>query len=138
MKGALASTLDSLKALRDNKISLPGKLTWVLLSNGEHGDQNGAQALANRGILKNLGGDMILYTESTGNNIIRSFKGRIFFEVKVKGRSVHVSVPEKGINAIEKWAGSSKLSRPIGSLPRHIPSSDPAPSHFPPFRAARR
>ncbi len=102
MKGALASTLGAFKALREGKISLPGKLTWVLLSDGEHGDQNGAQALTDRGILKNLGGDMILYTESTGNNIIRSFKGRIFFEVKVKGRSVHVSVPEKGINAIEK------------------------------------
>jgi succinyl-diaminopimelate desuccinylase len=102
MKGALASTLGAFKALRDNKIALPGKLTWVLLSDGEHGDQNGAQTLTDRGILKELGGDMILYTESTGNNIIRSFKGRIFFEVKVKGRSVHVSVPEKGINAIEK------------------------------------
>ena len=30
---------------------------------------------------------MVLYTESTGNNIIRSFKGRIFFEVKVRGRT---------------------------------------------------
>lgn len=104
MKGALASTLGAFKALRENNVPIPGKLTWVLLSDGEHGDQNGAQALADRGILKNLGGDMILYTESTGNNIIRSFKGRVFFEVKVRGRSVHVSVPEKGINAIEKMA----------------------------------
>jgi len=104
MKGALASTLGAFKALRDNQISLPGTLTWVLLSDGEHGDQHGAQALADRGILKNLGGDMVLYTESTSNNIIRSFKGRVFFEIKVRGRSVHVSVPEKGINAIEKMA----------------------------------
>jgi len=104
MKGALASTLGAFKAFRDNKISLPGKLTWVLVSDGEHGDQNGAQALSNKGILKDLGGDMVLYTESTSNNIIRTFKGRIFFEVKVRGRSVHVSVPEKGINAIEKMA----------------------------------
>lgn len=104
MKGALASTLGALKAIRDNKLSLKGKLTWVLVSDGEHGDQNGAQSLADRGILKDLNGDMVLYTESTGNNVIRSFKGRVFFEVKVRGRSVHVSVPEKGINAIEKMA----------------------------------
>lgn len=104
MKGALASTLGAFKALHDNKIRLPGKLTWVLVSDGEHGDQYGAQALADKGILKDLGGDMVLYTESTSNNVIRSFKGRIFFEIKVRGRSVHVSVPEKGINAIEKMA----------------------------------
>ena len=104
MKGALASTLGAFKALHDNKISLPGKLTWVLMSDGEHGDQHGGQTLSDKGILKDLGGDMILYTESTSNNIIRSFKGRIFFEVKVRGRSVHVSVPDKGINAIEKMA----------------------------------
>jgi succinyl-diaminopimelate desuccinylase len=104
MKGALASTLGAFKALRDNNIPLVGKLTWVLLSDGEHGDQNGAQALADRGILRDIGGDMVLYTESTSNNVIRSFKGRVFFEVKVRGRSVHVSVPEKGINAIEKMA----------------------------------
>jgi succinyl-diaminopimelate desuccinylase len=104
MKGALASTLGAFKALREGGIKIPGKLTWVLLSDGEHGDQNGAATLAERGILKDIGGDMILYTESTSNNIIRSFKGRIFFEVKVRGRSVHVSVPDKGINAIEKMA----------------------------------
>jgi succinyl-diaminopimelate desuccinylase len=104
MKGALASTLGAFKAIRDDKIKIPGTLTWVLLSDGEHGDQNGAAALAERGILKNIGGDMVLYTESTSNNIIRSFKGRIFFEVKVRGHSVHVSVPDKGINAIEKMA----------------------------------
>lgn len=119
MKGALASTLGALKALRDNKIALLGKLTWVLLSDGEHGDQHGAQALADRGILKDLGGDMVLYTESTSNNIIRSFKGRVFFEVKVRGRSVHVSVPEKGINAIEKMAkiiGAFRAER-LGTTP---------------------
>jgi len=104
MKGALASVLGAFKAIRDQRVKIPGTLTWVLLSDGEHGDQNGAAELAGRGILKNIGGDMVLYTESTSNNIIRSFKGRIFFEVKVRGRSVHVSVPEKGINAIEKMA----------------------------------
>ena len=104
MKGALASTLGAFKALRDGGVKIPGELTWVLLSDGEHGDQNGAATLAERGILKEIGGDMVLYTESRSNNIIRSFKGRIFFEVKVRGRSVHVSVPEKGINAIEKMA----------------------------------
>ena len=104
MKGALASTIGALKALKDEKISLNGTLTWVLLSDGEKGDYYGAQSLVNNGVFRELGGDMVLYTESTGNNIIRSFKGRVFFEVKVRGRSVHVSVPEKGVNAIEKMA----------------------------------
>ena len=104
MKGALASTIGAFKAIQEQKIKLPGILTWVLLSDGEHGDFYGAQSLVNNGILKELNGDMVLYTESTSNNVIRSFKGRIFFEIKVRGRSVHVSVPEKGINAIEKLA----------------------------------
>jgi succinyl-diaminopimelate desuccinylase len=104
MKGALASTLGALKALRDNRVPISGKLTWALMPDGEHGDRHGAQALADRGVLRGLGGDMVLHTESTSNNIIRSFKGRIFFEVKVRGRSVHVSVPDRGINAIEKMA----------------------------------
>lgn len=104
MKGALASTIGALKALRDANVRLRGTLTWVLLSDGEKGDCYGAQSLADDGVLKGLGGDMVLYTESTGNNIIRSFKGRVFFEVRTRGRSVHVSVPEKGVNAIEKMA----------------------------------
>ncbi len=104
MKGALASTIGALKALRDENVPLDGALTWVLLSDGEKGDYHGAQALTDNGVLKELGGDMVLYTESTGNNVIRSFKGRVFFEVKARGRSVHVSVPEKGVNAIEKMA----------------------------------
>ena len=67
MKGALASTLGAFKALHDNKVPLAGKLTWVLLSDGEHGDQHGAQALADRGILKDLGGIAeIEYTAAGG------------------------------------------------------------------------
>ncbi len=104
MKGALASTIGAMKALREADTPLKGTLTWVLLSDGEKGDYYGAQSLVENGVLRELGGDMVLYTESTGNNVIRSFKGRVFFEVKVRGRSVHVSVPEKGINAIEKMA----------------------------------
>ena len=121
MKGALASTLGAFKALRDGGVNIPGKLTWVLLSDGEHGDQNGAATLAERGILKEIGGDMVLYTESTSNNIIRSFKGRIFFEVKVRGRSVHVSVPDKGINAIEK------MSRIVETFKADLLGTEPHP-----------
>lgn len=130
MKGALASTLGALKALRDEKIPLKGALTWVLLSDGEKGDRFGAQALADGGVLKALDGDMVLYTESTGNNVIRSFKGRVFFEVRARGRSAHVSVPEKGVNAIEKMARIIGAFRAERIAPEPHPFLGPATLAF--------
>ena len=130
MKGALASTLGALKALRDEKIPLKGALTWVLLSDGEKGDRFGAQSLADGGVLKELGGDMVLYTESTGNNVIRSFKGRVFFEVRARGRSAHVSVPEKGVNAIEKMAAIIGAFRAERIAPEPHPFLGPATLAF--------
>ncbi|MAE06248.1 MAG: hypothetical protein CMH76_07925, partial [Nitrospinae bacterium] len=49
------------------------------------------------------------------------FKGRIFFEVKVRGRSVHVSVPDKGINAIEK------MSRIVETFKADLLGTEPHP-----------
>ncbi len=130
MKGALASTLGALKALRDEKVPLKGALTWVLLSDGEKGDRFGAQSLADGGVLKELAGDMVLYTESTGNNVIRSFKGRVFFEVRARGRSAHVSVPEKGVNAIEKMAAIIGAFRAERIAPEPHPFLGPATLAF--------
>ncbi len=138
MKGALASTLGAFKALREGGVKIPGKLTWVLLSDGEHGDQNGAAALAERGILKDIGGDMVLYTESTSNNIIRSFKGRIFFEVKVRAARCTSACPRRESTPSKRWRASSKPSRQGGWAWRRTPSWGHAPSPSRPSRAARR
>ena len=117
MKGALASTIGALKAIQEQKIKLPGKLTWVLLSDGEHGDFYGAQSLVNNGILKELNGDMVLYTESTSNNIIRSFKGRIFFEIKVAREiSTRKCSRERGLMLSKKWLKLLMHLKPTVSL----------------------
>ena len=85
MKGALASTLGALKALRDEKIALNGTLTWVLLSGRREG-RFLRRAVA--GQQRRFSGNSAATWCSTPNRRATTSsapsRGGVFFEVKVR------------------------------------------------------
>lgn len=98
-KSGLASMLSAAKALIETGVEIPGKVVFLAAADGETGDIWGIKYLEEKGL---IGGDMVIACEPSGFQIIRLFKGRIWFEVSVNGKAVHASVPDQGVNAIIK------------------------------------
>lgn len=101
MKGGVAAVVAAARAIRASGVPFPGTLTIMVVADGESADVHGLMYLNDRGLLR---GDLAIYTESTNLGIIRLFKGRIFCELTIQGKPVHVSVPHQGVNAVEKLA----------------------------------
>ncbi|MFZ5633541.1 MAG: M20 family metallopeptidase [Bacillota bacterium] len=98
-KSGLAAMLAAARALVETGAEIPGRVVFLAAADGETGDIWGIKYLEEKGL---IGGDMVIACEPSGFQIIRLFKGRIWFEVSVKGKAVHASVPEQGVNAIIK------------------------------------
>ena len=62
----------------------------------EEGDSAGAFALLERGIKA----DLCLIPEPSGGSLMMGCRGRVVFDVSVRGASAHGSRPEQGVNAI--------------------------------------
>jgi succinyl-diaminopimelate desuccinylase len=54
--------------------------------------------LGTRALVKELKPDMAIVGEATSNQIARGHRGRLEIIVRIKGRSVHASVPQRGAN----------------------------------------
>ena len=98
-KGGLASMLGAAKALLEEGIDLPGKVVLIGAADGEVGDLLGIKYLEEKGYLQP---GSVIACEPSALQVIRVFKGRVWFQVDVKGKAVHASVPQEGINAINK------------------------------------
>lgn len=72
----------------------------------EEGDSAGAFALLDKGIKA----DICLIPEPSGGTLMMGCRGRVVFEVDVRGASAHGSRPEEGVNAI------SEAARFVGAL----------------------
>jgi succinyl-diaminopimelate desuccinylase len=62
----------------------------------EEGDSAGAFALLDKGIKA----DLCIIPEPSGGTLMMGCRGRVVFEVDVRGASAHGSRPEQGVNAI--------------------------------------
>lgn len=92
MKAALALQVYSLGLLRRSGYSFPGDryLTAVVF------EESGG--LGTRTLVKELRADMAIVGEATSNQLARGHRGRLELIVRVKGRSAHASVPQRGAN----------------------------------------
>lgn len=92
MKAALALQVYSLGLLRRMGYTLPGDcyVTAVVL------EEKGG--LGTRNLVRELKADMAVVGEATSNQIARGHRGRFEIIVRVTGRSVHASVPDRGAN----------------------------------------
>ncbi|MCL4363334.1 M20 family metallo-hydrolase [Candidatus Marsarchaeota archaeon] len=98
-QSAIAS-IYALKALMDSKANLKYNFGLALVADEEVGSTYGVQALMKEEIFKNK--DMVVVPDwgtSDGSGIEIAEKGILWLKVSVKGKQVHASTPELGINA---------------------------------------
>ncbi len=92
MKAALALQVYSLGLLRQAGYVFPGDCYVTAVVFEETG------GLGTRALVKELKADMAVVGEATSNQIARGHRGRLEIIVRVKGRSAHASVPQRGVN----------------------------------------
>jgi len=97
MKGALASMIHGAKALNESGVALDGELVLVAVVQEEPCEGLAiGHVIAQEGIQP----DWVLIGEATNLQLSRGQRGRITFEIDIRGRSCHASTPGLGINAI--------------------------------------
>lgn len=99
-KSGVASAIGAVKAIVESGIKFGGKIIIILVTATESGSPGGIVSMKQQNILPKADGAIL--ADGSDLKIIRSFKGMEKFEFVVQGKSVHVSTPELGINAIEK------------------------------------
>lgn len=102
MKGSLTAMMIALKTLVESDINLKGD---VLLSAvvGEEYDNVGTKKLISEYRFSKLP-DAVIVGEPTSLQLAIKHKGFANIELETEGKAAHGSVPEKGIDAIEKMA----------------------------------
>ena len=100
-KGPLAAMLAALaNAVRQKEFREGDLDVYFCALMGEESGNHGAKALAASGFHV----DFAVAGEPTEGRIVYTHKGALWCKVVTRGRSVHGSMPEKGINAIGKMA----------------------------------
>lgn len=99
-KAPLAAMMTAFTKLALQEVS--GTLVLVAAAEEEVGGQLGTKWLVDAGHLSQA--DLIVVGEQTHNRIALAHKGVLRASVTVRGRSVHATNPERGINAITAMA----------------------------------
>ncbi len=98
-KGTLAGMLLAAKAVAASRDRLRGRVVLWVVADGEVGDREGLKYLAEAGHLR---GGMVVACEPSQLKILRTFKGRLWITLEVRGRTAHALAPGETINAIDK------------------------------------
>jgi acetylornithine deacetylase/succinyl-diaminopimelate desuccinylase-like protein len=100
-KGSLAAMLAALaNAVRQREFREGDLDVYFCALMGEESGNHGAKALAESGFRV----DFAVAGEPTEGRIVYTHKGALWCKVVTRGRSVHGSLPEKGVSAIGKMA----------------------------------
>jgi acetylornithine deacetylase len=119
MKAALSAYLGVVKALRDTGTRLNGNLIVCGIVDEEY-QMLGSKAIGQSDRMADQG----IIGEPTNLKICPSNKGRVSTKIVTRGRAAHSSVPEKGINAIDKMA---KVIRAFGDYNQELLGRPPHP-----------
>jgi succinyl-diaminopimelate desuccinylase len=101
MKGGLVAMLFAVRALMGLKIELRGRVELVFVPDEETGGEFGTNLLARIGWI-GRGGIGMLTAEPTGGVIWNASRGAISMRVRLRGKSAHVGLSFRGVNAFEK------------------------------------
>ena len=101
MKGGIVAMLYAIRALREYRCELAGKIVLTLVPDEETGGAQGSAFLANRGRLGQNGIGM-LTAEPTSGVVWNANRGAITLRVTVFGKSAHVGLQHLGENAFER------------------------------------
>ena len=118
MKSGLAAMIYAMAALRDIGQPLEGKIGLVLVPDEETGGAGGSRYLAESGTLGNDGIGMFT-PEPTGAVIWNACRGAISLRVTVRGKSAHVGMHYRGVNAFER---AMEVAQAFAALGRRVAS----------------
>jgi acetylornithine deacetylase/succinyl-diaminopimelate desuccinylase-like protein len=102
-KGTMAAMLWALKSVDLSKLSVAVGFAGLA---DEEFEQLGAQACAERHMA-----DFAIVGEPTSLNVVYTHKGTAWIEIETHGKSVHASLPELGINAIDRMTSTLQFLR---------------------------
>jgi acetylornithine deacetylase/succinyl-diaminopimelate desuccinylase family protein len=102
MKGPIAAIMIAIRTLAESRVDMKGCVSLSTVV-GEEFDNVGANKLVTDKQLAKLTQALIV-AEPTALQLAIKHKGFANLEVEVEGKAAHGSVPEKGIDAIEKAA----------------------------------
>jgi acetylornithine deacetylase/succinyl-diaminopimelate desuccinylase-like protein len=100
-KGSMAAMLWALKSVDLSKLDVA--VGFAALADEEF-EQLGAQACAAREMA-----DFAIVGEPTNLDVVFTHKGTAWLEIETRGRSVHASMPEIGLNAIDRMTDTLKI-----------------------------
>jgi succinyl-diaminopimelate desuccinylase len=106
MKGGLAAMVMALDVIKSMNIELYGNLVFTAVVSEELGTRKfneriGIIELIDKGVIK---GNAAIVGEPTSLEISIGHRHPLYIEIVTRGKSAHASMPEKGVNAIEKMA----------------------------------
>ena len=119
MKAALAAYLGVVKALKDTGTRLNGNLIVCGIVDEEY-QMLGSKAIGQGGRMADQG----IIGEPTNLRVCPANKGRVSAKIITRGRAAHSSVPEKGVNAIDKM---SKVIQAFGDYNQELLGRIPHP-----------
>ncbi|MEZ7117150.1 M20 family metallopeptidase [Clostridioides difficile] len=97
MKSGLIASILAVKLIKDSGLNVPGNVKIMSVVDEEGGGNGTINAVMN-----GIGGDCCIICEPSEQNLIVAHMGFVFFEVEVKGVSLHCGSKWEGVNAIEK------------------------------------
>jgi succinyl-diaminopimelate desuccinylase len=100
MKGGLVAMLYAARVLRELRIALGGRVELAFVPDEETGGQRGTAALFESGALAPDAIGM-LTAEPTGGAIWNASRGAVTMRVTLKGKTAHVGLSFRGVNAFE-------------------------------------
>ncbi len=106
LKGGLSVqlyTMKLLKELKDKGLKPRGDLIFSAVVHEEAAEMFGMEYLCNKTLPeRNVVVDIVFLCEPTGLDVVLGQRGKVELVVKTKGRTAHSSIPQAGINALEK------------------------------------
>ena len=100
-KGSMAAMLWALKSVDLSKLNVAVGFAGLA---DEEFEQLGAKACAVRKMA-----DFAIVGEPTNLDVVYTHKGTAWIEIETRGKSVHASLPETGVNAIDRMTDTLKI-----------------------------
>jgi acetylornithine deacetylase/succinyl-diaminopimelate desuccinylase-like protein len=102
MKGGLVSMIYAIAALRETGLRPKGRIALRIVPDEETGGAEGSRALCDRGLLFGDDACAMLTAEPTGSVLWNASRGALTYRIRVFGRTSHVGLAYRGVNAFEK------------------------------------
>jgi len=100
-KGSMAAMLWALKSVDLSQLNVAVGFAGLA---DEEFEQFGAKACAVRNMA-----DFAIVGEPTNLNVVHTHKGTAWIQIETRGKSVHASIPETGVNAIDRMTDTLKI-----------------------------